>query len=66
MLMSQFPQQSHRFEHVFGCEFKALTFGDQKRQWKRATEEQHQAVLDGGHTPLGLWSIVVNRVPLKQ
>jgi hypothetical protein len=65
-LISRFPQQSHRFRHVFGCDFKASTYGDQKRRWKRATEEQRQAVLDGGRTPLGLWSVIVSNVPLKQ
>ena len=64
-LLKQFPQQAHRFEHVFGCDFKASTFGDQKRRWKRATEEQRQAALNGGRTPTGALVEICERRSLK-
>lgn len=66
MLISRFPSQSDRFEDVFGCKYKQSTYGDQKRRWKRATEQQRQAALGAGRsTTLGLWSTFISGVRLK-
>ena len=45
-----------RVAAVFRRSIPETTYYDQRRHWKRATEQQRQAFSDAGHTPNGLWS----------
>lgn len=54
-----------RFDLVFGAPYRSSTYHDQRKRWRLATEDQRQAVLNAGHTPLGLWSTFAISVPLK-
>lgn len=64
-LIAAFPDNSQRFEHIFGHPLKITTFNDQKRRWKKAGTALQAAVLAGGRTPTGLWAVVIKAVPLR-
>ena len=56
-LVKEQPLLADRFTTVFKALYKVTTYGDQKRKWKRGPQAQHEAALQGGRTPPGLWSV---------
>ena len=56
-LVKEQPLLTDRFATVFKAPYKATTYGDQRRKWKRGTQAQHKVALQGGRTPPGLWSV---------
>ena len=56
-LVKEQPLLADRFSTVFKAPYKATTYGDQKRKWKRGTQAQCEVALQGGRTPPGLFIV---------
>ncbi|KAF8059938.1 hypothetical protein FPV67DRAFT_1784455 [Lyophyllum atratum] len=63
--VKSFPSMPDRFKHVYGCDYRKSTYGDQQRRWRCAPESLRTAVLAAKKTAPGLWSVVQAEVPLK-
>lgn len=50
---------------VFGVAIPYSTYRDQRTKWHRAPQTLRDKVIEGGHTPSGLWGYLASRVPLK-